>query len=411
MSIIRALKKPAQERSIGFPYGYGPFFGGGGVTVAGTTQQALTNAASLAAIDVLQDAIGRTPIDCVRVQGNRRIPVTPTPKIIANPSGLTTDDVWRSQLGFSLATDGNAFGTVTQMQGTYPSEVELHDPSVVSREVKNGKKWIGIQGDYDTTWDNGGKYWHMPGRIVQPGTPYGTNLVELARKTIGTSLAAEDFSNRFFTDGGHPTHAIKASTALTPDDASKIKQAFMHLFSGRSREPVVYGDGLDIQQLSTNPGETQFIELLQWCAIQAARVWHVPPAMIFASVQGSSITYANVLDADLSYLKHTLDGYYSRLETALTQLVPRPQIVKVNRNAILRAEVAGRIDVYDVRLRNKTMTVNEVRALEDEEPFDDPIYDEPGIPGITPDENAPVVDPNADPTAGPTPKDTNGPDA
>ena len=37
--------------------------------------------------------------------------------------------------------------------------------------------------------------------------------------------------------------------------------------------------------------------------------------------------------------------------------------------------------LHGIRLRNKTTTVNEVRAIEDEKPFVGAEYDTPGVPG------------------------------
>ena len=103
--------------------------------------------------------------------------------------------------------------------------------------------------------------------------------------------------------------------------------------------------------------------------------------MIYSATSGQNVTYANVTQADLAYLKHSLEGHLIRLERALTSLLPRPQFARFNRNAFLRSDPQTRSEVVDRRLRNETMTVNEARALEDEQPFPDAEFDQPGIPG------------------------------
>jgi hypothetical protein len=74
-------------------------------------------------------------------------------------------------------------------------------------------------------------------------------------------------------------------------------------------------------------------------------------------------------------------------------MLPAPRVVKYNRDAILRADAAGRWAVHDIRLKNRTTSVNEVRALEDEEPFAAE-FDVPGIPVD------PTVMPPTDPPEG-----------
>ena len=115
--------------------------------------------------------------------------------------------------------------------------------------------------------------------------------------------------------------------------------------------------------------------------------------MVYAATSGQNVTYANVSQADLHYLKHSLEGLLVRIENAMSRLLARPQRVRFNRNAFLRSDPETRHDIYDQRLKNTTMSVNDVHALEDEEPVDDPEFDAPGIPGgALPEDEEPFDD-------------------
>jgi hypothetical protein len=105
--------------------------------------------------------------------------------------------------------------------------------------------------------------------------------------------------------------------------------------------------------------------------------------MIGAATQGSSLTYANREQRTLDFLAFTLNPWIVRLEEALTALLPRPQVVKLNTNALLRADTKTRWEVYQIASGIKTLTRNEIRAFEDLPPFPD--GDE------FPEEPAPVV--------------------
>jgi HK97 family phage portal protein len=350
-------------------------YGGGGV------EQALRNGASWACIDVLSDGVGRTPYDVVRGEGVRRQPVLPTPSVIADPSGIVQPDVWRYQLGWSLVTDGNAFGRITSLTARgWPNTIELIDPiSATERKVVDGVPQVKVESEVYKLYPFG-DLWHCPGRMVAAGSPFGLSPVAYAARTIGTSLSAEEFSFRFFEDGGHPSSIIYANSKIDGDQARIIKESWKRATSG-NREVAVLGGDLKHEQVQVNPNDSQFIDLMRFEVEQACRFWRVPPSMVYGAISGESITYANVTQADLSYLKHSLDGYYVRIETAQTAILPRPQLVKANRNAILRADPLSRFEANAIALANRQVTVNELRALEDLPGFG-PDFDVPGVPPV-----------------------------
>jgi HK97 family phage portal protein len=342
-------------------------------------EQALRNSASWACMDVLADAIGRTPFDVVRGEGATRRPVVPQPSSVSDPSGVVLTDVWRNQLGWSLVTDGNAFGQITSWTPrVYPNTTELLDPSMVmERKVVNGVPQVQIDNEVHQLYPFG-DIWHVPGRVVLPGSPFGLSPVAYSANAIGTSLSAEQFSSRFFTDGGHPTAIIYSSSPIDKAQAQDIKHSHRQATSG-NREVAVMGADLKYEKIQVDPKDSQFIDLMRFEVEQACRFWRVPPVMVYAAMSGQAVTYANVTEADINFLKHSLDGYFVRVETAMTAILPRPQHVKLNRNAILRADPKSRYEQYSVALANRQTSVNEVRALEDQPPFG-PEFDVPGIP-------------------------------
>lgn len=347
----------------------------------GSTEQALLNSASFACINVLADAFGRTPLDVVRGEGAGRRPVSPTPQLIARPSGIVLTDVWRFQLGWSMVTDGNAFGDITSWSNqAYPQTVELLDScGVTERKVVDGIPQAKVNNQIRKLYPHG-DLWHVPGRTVPAGSPFALSPVAYAAQAIGTSLAAEDFSYRFFDEGGHPSSILYSSKDIDAAQARAIKDAWRRATSG-SREVAVLGADLKHEQIQTPAGETQFIETERLAVEKVCRYWGVPPGMVYGAISGEAITYANITDADLNFLKHSLDVYYVRVEGALSDLLPRPQFVKANRNAILRASPKARFDANAVALANRQVTVNELRALEDLPGFG-PEFDVPGIPPI-----------------------------
>lgn len=344
-------------------------------------QSALTHAASSACIDTLATSVSTLPLDAVRYIGSRRRREDP-PSLIARPSALVEPDVWMYQIADAMLTDGNAFGFVQGVDALgRPTFIEPIDPAVVTkRRVEAGRKVVTIVGDGDHACYPYGDVWHLPGKHVRSGSPFADSPVRRAASTIGAALAAREFGARFFGDGGHPGGLITSDVPLTAEEAAAIKAAFVNAVRG-NREPAVLGSGLSYTPVMVDPNDSQFIDLMRFAIEEACRFWKVPPAMVYAATSGQSVTYTSVTQADLDYLKHSLEWLLRRIEGALSVLISRPLHVKFNRNAFLASDPDGRWKVHDLRLKNRTTSVNEVRALEDEEPYADPVFDEPGIPG------------------------------
>lgn len=345
-----------------------------------SVDEAMRDAATWSCVLVKAKGIAQLPADEVRYDGNRRIPVTPS-KIVERPSDIVPRRVWMFQFGWSMFTDGNAFGQVTAVDAMQrPSSIELLDPSTVGeRKVVNGVKTVKVQGREMRQFPFG-DLWHVSGEMVAAGSPYGLSPVWYGSKHVATSLAAEAFGGKFFTEGGHPSALLKPQTDPGLEGARALKTAFMQATQG-SREPAVLPQTIEYEKIQIDPKDSQFIDLMSFEVLQACRRHGVPPSMVFAAVTGQNLTYANITESDLQFLKHTLSYPIDLIEDAVSDLLPRPRRLKLNRNAILEATPEARWRIHDLRLKNSTTTINEVRALEDEQPFPDPTYDEPGIPG------------------------------
>lgn len=338
-------------------------------SLTASKKEALAHSAVIACLDILCGAHSQTPIDVVRTQRDKRTPVEPQPEVIASPSAMVTQDVWHSQVAFSLHTDGNAFAMVagTDRLG-FPTQLETIDPSVVEdRRVEDGIPTVKIGTDVHKLWPHG-DIWHVPGRLVPAGQPWGLSPLQAASESIGIGLAASRFSGRFLRDGGMPPIMLSVTSATTQDTITKTKAQWRNLLLG-NREPVVMSGDIKAEKLAFSPEEMEFDETAQFIVQEICRFLFVPPPMVFAAMSGQSVTYANLSQSDSAFLKYSLAVPMGRVERALSAILPDGQNVKWNFAAFLRADTVTRYGSYDVALRNGWLNVNEVRALEDLPPI------------------------------------------
>lgn len=384
----------ARDLFIPMPSGFDLGMGLGATAgVPVTIETAMRQAAAWACVRVLTATVSNLPIHQHRGVGPARELMADEAQIVARPSGRVRRRAWVAQLIRSGTTAGNAYGKVVAADAAgRPRQIETLSPAQVSWRDVGNEQIPHLNGVPQTLWPIG-DFWHIPAsQFLAPGAVVAMSPVEAASMSVGTALAAERYSARFFGDGAHPTAIAKAKTKISPAEATNMKDALYRIFYGGSREVLVMGADWDLTPFAIDPDKTMFLDLLRFEVEQAARVWGVPPQMIFAAVSGQSVTYANATASDLSYLKYGVDSWVGDLEEAWSECLPRPQYVKANTDAILRVDVPTREKLFDMQLKNKTRTVNEVRALRDEPPF--PVdgeldYDKPGIPGGADGQTAP----------------------
>jgi len=347
-----------------------------------TTESAMRLSAVWACVRLLAGVGSTLPLDTYRIVNGVTSQVR-RPSLFDQPSPGVALPTWLYQVWSSLLTDGNAYGVATEFgANSYPSSVELLDPSLVSWRPDADAGWVALlDGRPVDRWPNG-PLWHVP-LFTMPGAPYGLSPVQNARQSIAAGIAAESFGSQFFTAGGNPNAILYSESELSAEQAAGIKSAFTAATS-MNREPAVMGAGLRYERIQVSPEEAQFLDTQRFTVEQIARIYGVFPEMIGGATSGSNVTYANREQRAADWLTFGLMPYLIPIEEALSSLVPRPQRVRFNTDALLRSDTKTRYEAHAIGLSAGFLTVDEVRALEDLEPLDEPAPVEPPVDPVEP---------------------------
>ena len=300
---------------------------------------------------------------------------------------------WRYRAVMSWLLRGNLFGNVLERAPTgtgFLRQVDLFHPDQVSGTLEDGRvKWF-VSGQ-DAPRD----FLHRRVNPV-PGVVLGRSPIQVAATNIGVQLASTRFGLQWFQDGAHP-NALLTNSEVPLDDAQirQVKDKFLAALRGK-REPLVYGKGWQYQSIQLNPEESQFLQTQGYSAAECCRIFGPGYAEILGYESGGSMTYSNVVDRDLHLLKYSLNKWLRRLERLLSEFLPRPQYVRLNRDALLETSTLQRYQAHASALTNLWRTVNEVRDDEDLPPV--PWGDQPNTKNTSPapaEQGAPT-----DPAAG-----------
>ena len=102
-----------------------------------------------------------------------------------------------------------------------------------------------------------------------------------AREAIGVALAGENYSAKFFTDGGSFDYALKTTGAVNTDQLKALKASLMARtqYGGSSRAPMILTGGLEPAKLSVDPKDAEVLQTRLFSVEEICRIFGVPPHM------------------------------------------------------------------------------------------------------------------------------------
>lgn len=344
-----------------------------GATVTTDTAQRLS--AVWACVRLLTDVVSTMP--CHAYTTGSRDPVEPAPPMLRSPAAGVAFHDWIAQVLRSLLLAGNAWGLVAGRigPGLRPSQIELIAPHRVTVNVATDgtvtHRLDGREIDRD-------ELWHLRA-YPTPGSLLGLSPIAYAAEALGVGLAAQKYGAQYFGDSSTPAGYLSSEQTLTAQQAEEMSTLWEARHKGRRRTAVM-GKGLEFKRIMVAPDESQFLETQRFTVQQVCRIYGVAPEMIGAD-SGNSLTYANVEQRSLDFVTYAVSPWLVRLETALTDLVPRGQYVKFNAGGLLRTDLKSRYEAHEIALRAGFLTLAEIRELEDREPLP--------ADAVTPDTTAP----------------------
>jgi len=256
-------------------------------------------------------------------------------------------------VGFIAERDNFGFPSVIQLQDLHRVQVTIESNGLPQWKL-NGEK---VPAD---------RIWHFRA-YPQEQQVMGLSPIGLHMRTVGIGLAAERFGTQFYAENAIPTALLVSESPLDQAQAESVKAKFMAAVRSSRGEPVLIPKSITYQPIQIPPIESQFLETQKYTATECARIFGPGVAELLGYDTGGSLTYANVESRSLHVLIYSLNQWLRRLEGALSspRMTPRGQYIRFNRNALLQTTVMDRYRAYELALRNKFQTVNEVRELED----------------------------------------------
>jgi HK97 family phage portal protein len=319
----------------------------------------------------------------------------------------------------SMALFGEAFWyTLTRDRLMNPSALEVLHPAFM--EVKKVKQddgtsvinYIYGSGANKKTLDPG-SVTHIP-FMALPGATRALNTIQYGGVAFALALAALEYGQRWFAQGASPSFLLSTDQKLGKEEVERIADKFMIEHSGlqAAHIPLVVDSGMKVEKISSTPDEAQYLQTLQYARMVIAAWFGLPSHLVGGTADKGNVWGKSIQEQGIQLIDFTLSGYITRIEEAMSSLLPTKQYAAFNTASIQRASYTD-LAAYLTAVRTTTlMTPNELRSSALEMgPSEDPVGDQlaaplasnapPGAPGAagqaaTQEDNSPSNDPSGE---------------
>ncbi|MEV8151338.1 phage portal protein [Streptomyces fradiae] len=351
--------------------------------VAVTPERALQVAAVFSSVRLLAETGSMLPVGVFQRSGSIRIPsmehpLAPLFTYQANPH-LAAGEFWAQVLGWMLVR-GNAAVYVERSGGGVPVGLwPIAWTSVEPRRVKTSGELV-----YKITLDE--DEWApireadglvraenlLHFRAFGLGGAEGLSPIGMARQSVGTGWAATSYIGAFFARDASPGGIVSVPGNLNDAQWERLTRQWNELHEGfdNSHRLAVMEAGAKWEKTTLSPADAQFLEVYKLTRSEIAGIYGVPPHMI-GDVERSTSWGSGIEQQSLGYVIYSLLPWLTRLERTAGRLLGDADVyLKFNPDALLRGDITQRFSAYAQARQWGWMSVNEIRAKEDEAPIE-----------------------------------------
>jgi HK97 family phage portal protein len=204
----------------------------------------------------------------------------------------------------------------------------------------------------------------------------GLNPIEYARESIGLDLALEKHGAKLFKQGTMIGGVLTFPGNIKDSGTRKaILDSFNDVHSSveNAHKTAMMEDGMKWEKLGMTSVDSQFLEARNFQKKQIVDLFFGLPLSMLQS--GDKVaTYASADAFDLEYVKYALTPRLVNIEMAvyrdlLSEEQKENYFAKFSTGGLLRGDTAARTAYYEGMVNIEAMSPNEVRELEDMNPY------------------------------------------
>ncbi|MAZ27987.1 MAG: phage portal protein [Cytophagaceae bacterium] len=202
--------------------------------------------------------------------------------------------------------------------------------------------------------------------VIHLRSPFGRAPLSLACEAIGTAIALNNHAARLFGRGARPSGALLFPKGMGEESVKKARAAWRLTHEGEDGggQTAILYDGADFKPFTLASTDSQFLENRKFQILEIARVFRVPPSMLY---DHDRATWSNTEQMGREFLSYTLEPWLRATEGALRRALfgaeERGQYaVRFDRDDLTRADLSTRSTVINSLTASRVINPNEGRG-------------------------------------------------
>lgn len=287
-----------------------------------------------------------------------------------SPNALMTPFEFYRALLLDLILRGNGYAVVDRnSSGEVVAMFPISADQVTVQTVEKSENQIEIVYEYKL---NGVPYQFAPERILHlkgmgKGL-IGLSNLEFMRPNLDENIKMQENSALLFGNGSSAKGILTVDHNLDDTARKKLAKKYSGIQLYNESGLWILPADMRYQQVSLSPADTQLLESRRFSVEEICRWFGVPEVLI----NGSSDKVEEAMDL---FYKTTIRPLAINIEQAIRKSIFTPDqrekyTCEFNLDAMLRASLSSRAEVYAKMVQNGLKTRNECRELENDAPLD-----------------------------------------
>ena len=196
----------------------------------------------------------------------------------------------------------------------------------------------------------------------------GKSPIRAQAESIGTALAMQEFTAKFFANGAQESGVFRHPGELSDEAFNRLKTSIENRYAGSDNawKPMLLEEGLDWTKTLIPPEDAQLLESRRFQGVEEiARIYGVPLHLIHETSKSTSWG-SGIEQLNIGFGVHTIRHWNIRIEQAiqmqlLSEQEQKSYFVEHDMDGLLQGDIKTQSEYFSTAITKGWMTRNEVR--------------------------------------------------